>query len=280
MKKLLASADDIFHLAEIYFDVYEGTYSDPLMRDPQAIKNYILSQEGFWFIAKTEEGQVVASVLINYDQENLIAKAYGAVVRHEFRGKNLMEDLLQFGIDYLKEHTNGVDIIYSTTRTVNEAAQTLTENLGFKKLGIFPNTHRTRDFETHCLTAIITPEALAKRHSDYKIHHDLENLFNIVAGEIPLPPLESIVPVSPTKELIDAGELEVIRSKKFVNYRYNQLKNDRSLEKRNYSGHFPTIGESIEQSERVGNRCGRTRLRLHLSFFPIRILSYQNTRHR
>lgn len=241
MKKLLASADDIFHLAEIYFDVYEGTYSDPLMRDPQAIKNYILSHEGFWFIAKTEEGQVVASVLINYDQENLIAKAYGAVVRHEFRGKNLMEDLLQFGIDYLKEHTNGVDIIYSTTRTVNEAAQTLTEHLGFKKLGIFPNTHRTRDFETHCLTAIITPEALAKRHSDYKIHHDVENLFNIVAGEIPLPPLESIVPVSPTKELIDAGELEVIRSKKFVNYRYNQLKNDRSLEFEFFPFHKPNL---------------------------------------
>ena len=241
MKKLLASADDIFHLAEIYFDVYEGTYLDPLMRDPQAIKNYILSQEGFWFIAKTDEGQVVASVLINYDQENLIAKAYGAVVRHEFRGKNLMEDLLQFGIDYLKEHTNGVDIIYSTTRTVNEAAQTLTEHLGFKKLGIFPNTHRTRDFETHCLTAIITPEALVKRHSDYKIHHDVENLFNIVAGEIPLPPLESIVPVSPTKELIDAGELEVIRSKKFVNYRYNQLKNDRSLEFEFFPFHKPNL---------------------------------------
>ena len=35
-----------------------------------------------------------------------------------------------------------------------------------------------------------------------------------------------------------------------------------------------------KRRERVGNRCGRTRLRLHLSFFPIRILSYQNARHR
>lgn len=241
MKKLLATADDIFHLAEIYFDAYSGSYPDPMMRDPSAIKNYILSQEGFWFIAKTEQGQVVGSVLINYDQENLIAKAYGAVVRHEFRGQKLMEDLLQFGIDYLKEHTNGVDIIYSTTRTVNEAAQTLTENLGFKKLGIFPNTHRTNDFETHCLTAIISPEALSKRHSNYKIHHDIKNLFSIVAGEIPLPMQESTVPTAPTKELVGAGELEVIRSKKFVNYRYNQLKNDRRLEFEFFPFHKPNL---------------------------------------
>ncbi len=241
MIKRLATADDIFHLAEIYYDVYEGTYSDSLMRDPSAIKNYILSEEGFWFISKLDNGPVIASVLFNYDQENHIAKAYGAVVRHEYRGHNLMEELLTYGINYLKEHTNGVDIIYSTTRTVNEAAQTLTENLGFKKLGIFPNAHRTNEYETHCLTAIITPEALSKRMANYKIHHDVEELFNIVAEEVPLPKLESIIPENPTKELVGSDELEVIRSKKFISYRYKDLKENKKLEFEFFPFHKPNL---------------------------------------
>ncbi len=241
MNKLLATTDDIFYLAEIYYDVYEGLYPDQMMRDAAAIKAYLLSQEGFWFITKNDKGHVVASVLINYDQENLIAKAYGAVVRNEYRGQHLMEDLLSFGIDYLKEHTNGVDIIYSTTRTVNEAAQTLTENLGFKKLGIFPNAHRTNEYETHCLTAIVTPEAIKKRNADYKIHHEIEALFNIVAEEVPLPKLASIIPENPSQPLVDSGVLEVIRSRKFVSYRYNYLRENKQLEFEFFPFHQPNL---------------------------------------
>mgnify|MGYP003574888122 CR=1 FL=1 len=241
MKMQIATEDDIFQVAQLYFDVYQGTYPDPLMKDLSAIRTFIKSNENFWFVTKNDEGKVVASVLTRYDEENLFAKAFGAVVRNEYRVKGLMEQLLSYAINYLRENTKGVDIVYSTTRTVNEAAQTLTEKLGFKKLGIFPNAHRTNEFETHCLTAIISETAIAKRKTNYKIHHDIMEMFNIAASEVGLAPMEGIVPEKPSKVLLDPQDLEVINSPQFVSYRYNFLKNAKELEFEFFPFHLPNL---------------------------------------
>jgi RimJ/RimL family protein N-acetyltransferase len=241
MKVQLATEQDIFQISHLYFDVYQGTYPDPLMKDFSLIRNFIRSESGFWFITKDETNEIIASVLASYDKENLIAKAFGAVVRNEFRGQGIMEELLTYGIDFLREKTAGVDVIYSTTRTVNEAAQTLTEKLGFKKIGIFPNAHKTNEYETHCLAAIVYPSALESRNDNYKLHHEMVPLYDIVQNEVGLTPLEPIVPEKPTKELVRAGELEVIKSPKFVSYRYNFLKNEKQLEFEFFPFHFPNL---------------------------------------
>lgn len=241
MKKQLASEQDIFQISQLYFDVYQGTYPDPLMKDFGLIRQFIQSDAGFWFITKDENNEVVASVLAAYDKDNLIAKAFGAVVRNEFRGQGIMEDLLSYGINFLREKTAGVDIIYSTTRTVNEAAQTLTEKLGFKKIGIFPNAHRTSEYETHCLAAIIYESALEKRHTNYKLHHEMESLYSVVQNEVGLSTLEVIEPEKPSKVLISPQELEVVKSPKFVAYRYNFLKQEKKLEFEFFPFHQPNL---------------------------------------
>jgi RimJ/RimL family protein N-acetyltransferase len=241
MKLQLATERDIFQISQLYFDVYHGLYPDPLMKDYSLIQEFIKSDAGFWFISLDDEGKIVGSVLAAYDKDNLIAKAFGAVVRREHRAKGIMEELLAFGIKYLQEKTSGADVIYSTTRTVNEAAQTLTEKLNFKKLGIFPNAHRTDDYETHCLAAIISPSALEKRNTTYRLHHEIASLYEVVQNEVGLPPLESIVPQRTTKKLISPGELEVIKSPKFVAYRYNYLKNDKQLEFEFFPFHQPNL---------------------------------------
>jgi RimJ/RimL family protein N-acetyltransferase len=241
MELRLATEGDIFQISQLYFDVYQGTYPDPLMKDFSLIREFINSEGGFWFIAIDDKNSVIASVLCRYDQDNLIAKAFGAVVRTESRAQGLMEKLLGFGIDYLTNKTVGVDVIYSTTRTVNEAAQTLTEKLGFKKIGIFPNAHRTNEYETHCLTAIIKPQALAKRYKDYKLHHRLESLYKVVDSEVGLGEMETIVPDQPTKVLEIPQDLEVLQSPKFVAYRYASLKDDKKLEFEFFPFHQPNL---------------------------------------
>lgn len=241
MKVTLATEEDISQISQLYFDVYEGAYPDPLMKDFNLIRRFITSKEGYWFITKDDQGKVIGSVLAAYDEEDLVAKAFGAVVRTEFRAKGIMEELLGFGIKYLRENTPGVDVIYSTTRTVNEAAQTLTEKLGFKKLGIFPNAHRTLDYETHCLTAIVYPEALEKRNSNYLIHHEMESLYKIVAQEVGLEPKKPIVPEPPSKALVSPGDLEVVNSPKFVSYRYNNLRSEKKLEFEFFPFHQPNL---------------------------------------
>lgn len=241
MKVQLASEADIFQISQLYFDVYHGLYTDPLMKDFNLIRQFIRSESGYWFITKDQDNNIVASVLAAYDRDNKIAKAFGAVVRHEFRGQGIMEDLLSYGINFLREKTIGVDVIYSTTRTVNEAAQTLTEKLGFKKLGIFPNAHRTNDYETHCLAAIISPSAIAKRYSNYKIHHEMASFYSVVEKEVGLQPLEAIIPENPSKELVKPGELEVVKSPRFVTYRYNMLKTEKKLEFEFFPFHQPNL---------------------------------------
>ena len=237
----LATEEDIFQISQLYFDVYQGTYPDPLMKDFGLMKSFILSEAGFWFVAKNEKQQIIGSVLAAYDPDNLIAKAFGAVVRNEDRGHGIMEELLSFGIEHLRKIPGGVDVVYSTTRTVNEAAQTLTEKLGFKKIGIFPNAHRTNDYETHCLAAIIYPEALKKRSSSYKVHHEMASLYEVVQNEVGLPALESIVPDKPTKKLFSPGDLEVVKSPKFVSYRYQFLKTEKQLEFEFFPFHQPNL---------------------------------------
>lgn len=241
MEQLLASEGDIFQISQLYFDVYQGTYPDPMMKDFVLIRKFIKSNEGYWFITKDSKGLVVASVLAFYDQENLIAKAFGAVVRTEFRGQGIMEDLLAYGINFLRKKTIGVDVIYSTTRTVNEAAQTLTEKLGFKKIGIFPNAHRTNEYETHCLCAIISPAALEKRHNNYKLHHEVESLYKVVDSEVGMGALETIIPDKPGKALLSPCDLEVIQSPKFVSYRYAHLKSQDQLEFEFFPFHQPNL---------------------------------------
>lgn len=241
MEQRLATEADIFQISQLYFDVYQGTYPDPLMKDFALIKRFINSESGFWFITKEDNGEIIASVLAAYDHENLIAKAFGAVVKTDARGHGIMESLLGWGIQYLIEKTPGVDVIYSTTRTVNEAAQTLTEKLGFKKLGIFPNAHRTNEYETHCLTAIIREQALEKRYTNYKLHHRIESLYKIVDSEVGLGSLEVLVPETPTKVLMSPGEIEVLQSQKFINYRYNLLKSEKKLEFEFFPFHQPNL---------------------------------------
>jgi len=163
-------------------------------------------------------------------------------VRSEMRGQHVMEDLMEWGFDYIQKNTAGLDIIYSTTRTINEAAQSLTEKLGYKKLGIFPNAHKTSEYETHCLAAIIKPSALEKRHSSYNLHHDLKNLYDIVREEVGFEDrVEVMVPEQPTKVLISPPELEIIESQKFVSFRYDTLKNNRELEFEFFPFHRPNL---------------------------------------
>lgn len=241
MKLQLAGEEDIFQICQLYFDIYQGTYPDPLMKDFILIKSFIQSSSGFWFVAKDDQDNVIGSVLAAYDEEDEIVKAFGAVVRNEQRGKGLMEDLLGFGIEYLRTHTPGVSVVYSTTRTVNEAAQTLTEKLGFKKLGIFPNAHRTNEYETHCLAATVYPSALEHRHTNYKLHHQLASLYSIVDKEVGLGPLETIVPERPSKVLVPPVDIEVVNSPKFVAFRYSYLKEAKKLEFEFFPFHLPNL---------------------------------------
>jgi hypothetical protein len=111
---------------------------------------------------------------------------------------------------------------------VTAAPQKLTASLGYKKIGIFPNVHKTKNYETHGLTAMFSPEALSKRFIDFALHPVLDPLYKIVSRECGLPDQ----PVIDRPIYIEEPEehaqvkllLESIQAPGFVSHRFRERK--------------------------------------------------------
>lgn len=250
----LATTGDIFRLIELYHVVYQGTYPEPLMNQYGVLKKFLESTGSYWFIAEYKNPEktnsIIGSVAIRYDEENRLAKAFGAAVLENHRRTGLMETLLSNAIEFIQQNTPGADVVYATTRTVHEGAQAVTEKLGFKKLGIFPNSHKSVEYETHCLAAAFFQNAMDNRFQNYSLHEKLRGLISIVKEEIPQMGEQSFIsPERPSKQLIDPDQLEIITSEHFVKFRYEKLKNEKELQFAFFPFHEPnTLILSPDQS--------------------------------
>lgn len=215
-----ACIEDSLLIMQLYFDIYAGTYPDPTMNKMALLREALLSPDIYWIVAESEQ-KIIGSVLYNLDKKNLLAKVYGAVVTESARGHNLTQQMMIHGYNLLRESNQPVDVVYATTRTVSKAPQKLTAGLGYKKIGIYPNAHKTEQFETHGLTALISNEALDRRYTDFSLHPDIGPLFEVIRKEFALPPLKIYSPaVSIKPKTIPAPQLEWIDAAKFVQHRF------------------------------------------------------------
>lgn len=211
---------DEARISGLYQEIYRGTYPDPLMTKVSVLAEALRKDEYLWVVADTGDA-IVGSVVYRIDNENLLAKVFGAVVLPEFRGSNLTQRLMTFGVEQMS-----AEIIYATTRTVTPVPQKLTASLGYKKLGIFPNVHKTEDYETHALTALVLPAALARRHADFELHARIAPLFDLVQAECQLPDLPILADppnVSPANRA-EAPQFEMISATRFVQHHFRQEK--------------------------------------------------------
>lgn len=219
-----AETKDILSIIQLYRKAYGGTYPDPTFSEIETLEYAIEtgSNSKLIFIA-LESDKPVASILFQYDKENLLSKAGAAVVHPDYRGKQLTKKLILHGIDYIHNNTIGMDVLYITTRTVHKAAQILTQEIGFKHLGIFPNVHKTEEYETHALAALYFNDSLEKRYTNFTHHPKIKNLFNIVEESLDL---VDIPEAQAWENKIYSGEvglLEIIEAKEFVKLRSKLL---------------------------------------------------------
>lgn len=219
-----ANKGDIFQLAKVYHEVYGGTYPDPMMKDFTLMEQFITSPNNYWIVAKSGN-EIIGSVIYRYYPNHRLGKVYGAAVLPEFRRHGLTAEMMKIGLIKVKEAVKDLEVVYATTRTIHEGAQKITESLGYKKIGILPNVHKTSQFETHCVVALYEAKALSKRHTSYRLHHKLADLFSLVQREllIDMPPL--VKPDSPSRVFQKVENLEIIDdAPKFVAFRYEALK--------------------------------------------------------
>lgn len=220
-----AIASDAFSISDLYDRVYEGAYSDPMMASPEDIRRALTMDEYHWFVAVPKHdpaGRVVASVVYRYDAHNALAKVFGAVVEERFRGEHLTEDLMKMGHEELRKQSPPVEVIYSLARTVSSAPQKITAKLGYRRLGLFPNVHKTDLYETHALAALFSEKALEARHAHFELHPKLAGIFKIAQQECDLPSLKiaKIVSTPPKRSRSDL-HLEVINAPQFVQHRFD-----------------------------------------------------------
>jgi len=234
-----ARPDDIANIINLYYSAYEGAYPDKRFTQYPLLQKTIESSNCYIFVA-TKDEQLVSSILFQYDDINLLSKAGAAVVSPECRGNNLTQSLIKFGIEFLNKNTQGIEVLYITTRTVNRAAQVLTQKLGFKKLGIFPNVHKTTEYETHALAAYYSENAFEKRYVDFNQHPRVKPFFDIVKKECELPEQKFAESWNQKNYEGKVPKLEVIEAPEFVKYRISKLKEENEIDLGFFPFHEPS----------------------------------------
>ncbi len=237
-----ATEDDIFKISELYFEVYNGTYPDPIVSQLNLLKSFISDPFNYWMVGE-KDGKIVASLIYEYDPNHKIAKAFGAVVSNKARNTGIAEALMRFAQELIKQDTNnGLELVYATTRTVHAVAQMLTHKLNFKQLGIFPNVHRTTDYETHCLASHFSSEALNKRVRNFKLHPKIIPLYQLAQKELDLPDIEiDKLKESLAFDIVHNHQLEVINAPQFVLERFSRVKQEGKLDNSFFPFHKPNV---------------------------------------
>lgn len=222
----LAKVQDMRRIQMLYAEVYGAAYPIPIIMDKEKMRHAIEDNEYYWLVAECQ-GRIIGSLVYALDLFYRNSKAFGAVVSQEFRKHNLAFMMMKLVLDDITVNKDLVDLVYATTRTANHAPQRLTESLGFIKLGIFPNTHKVHDNETHCLTAYLTEGALQRRRKIPRIIPEVEAFYEIVRKQIKLEPAQ-IKNVkgeySDHKQKIPLLNFEAVTAPEFVKNRYKKAK--------------------------------------------------------
>ena len=218
---------DARRIQVLYTEVYGSSYSVPIITDPEKMKQAIESDDYYWLVGDYNS-KIIASLVYSLDLKNRISKAFGAVVSEEFRKNDIAYIMMKLILDDITQNQDLVDVIYATTRTTSYAPQKLTESLGFIKLGIFPNTHKVKENETHCFTVYLTENALKKRKKEPMIIPEILPFYNLVLKQIKLEQakIKDIKrQYSDHSIKIPIVDFEVITAPIFIKRRFSKVKN-------------------------------------------------------
>ena len=238
-----AMLDDALRIQDLYFLVYRGQYPLSIVNNLDELHHALTSDDILWLVAEVD-GQIIGSVIYKISREQRIAKSFGAIVNDKYRGHNITQITMKHVQDVLFGKDKVCDLIYATTRTESAVPQKLTERLGYKKLGIFPNVRKIVDYETHCLAALFDSRAFATRHKPPILLPELKSLYEITRTELRLEhakiedyTVEDDDP-APRRKLL---ELETIEAPNFVKRRFEQGIRDKRLTMQFFPFHDPNL---------------------------------------
>jgi len=239
----LARTQDMRRIQMLYAEVYGGNYAISIITDKEKMRRAIENDSYYWLVAECE-GRIIGSLVYALDLPDRLAKAFGAVVSQDYRKLDLARTMMKLVLDDITQTQKLVDVVYATTRTANYAPQKLTESLGFVKLGIFPNTHKVSENETHCLTAYFTEEALKKREPRPNLIREIVPFYDLVRKQLDFeaPVVTEVKSLyAENRHMVPPLPMETITAPAFIKNRYKTLKSNSFFEHAYMPFHEPNL---------------------------------------
>ncbi|MBS1962865.1 MAG: hypothetical protein JST04_11655 [Bdellovibrionales bacterium] len=256
---------DVDELLKLYFTVYGNNYPLAYGTDAKVMADAIQSNEHVWLVTREKSSRkIVGSVVFELDPLNKVAKIVALVTHPNFRTHRLGSRMIESQTTELLGPKGAMNSVYATTRTVSIGVQLIFVRLGFLTLGIFPNAHKLREYETTTLFAKFRDGVLARRDPSVAIPAKLGPIYAVLGDQITalgipapkprtLPP--TVAPGKPPAYYGDASEFEVVDAPEFVKRQYLATFTDP------YDRFYP-----FHQPNRlVASRDGKTEVYAHFS---------------
>ena len=230
----VADRSDVFRLMELYQKYTPHGGTDPIFLSYSRLEETLKGETALFLVAE-EDGLLRGAISIGLDRAQRIAKLYRMLFDGSLSDpRSLLRTLLDFTVKELKRLVPDLDLIYSTSLTLSPESIQITEDYGFRLLGIFPNAVSEDRSAMNGLTAFFFPGVLEqKRMTGFSLHPTLQALYGVtreVCGLPELPPDPSVHELDRREKQAPMPELERIDARKFVQNRFLQLKASQSLD--------------------------------------------------
>lgn len=239
----VAKLENIEELLKLYFMTYGHNYPIAYGSDPVAAAAAIKSDSCQWLVAKDKArgGIIVGSIVFELDIFHKVGKVLGLVVHPDYRKVGIASRLAEWG-DKLLSAKGPLNSLYTTTRTQSIGPQVIFLREGYLPLGIFPNSHKIRKFETTTLLAKYKAGVLERRVPTPKIPQSLVPLYKVVQKQYPeldIPESATLPERSIKKYSPWDGDFEAMFAPHFVLNRFKQQVTDPSAQF--YPFHLPNL---------------------------------------
>lgn len=223
---------DIEELLRLYFMIYGDRYPIPYGTDPKIMADTIQSNQHRWLIMRDTHKKLIAgSVVFEIDTLNKLGKVAALVVHPEYRKQNIAQQLVETGTEELVGKKGPLNSLYTTTRTLSVGPQLVFLRNGYFPLGIFPNAHRLRQFESTTLMARFKPGVLNRRNHHPDIPKQLQPIYKVlhqtlgISSKVSAANPKKKTPPEPTSEK-DMLEFETIFAPHYVLRKFEKTFSD------------------------------------------------------
>lgn len=199
-----ARVTDIGLIQKLFTLIYQNKYPLEFGMNSQILQAEIADTERYlWLVAErgdsSTQTELVGGTLFHIDHLNRLGKAAGSIVDPSFRKQGLGATFLKLGVDYLTAQTHQIDVLYSTTRTVNIAPSKMVAEAGFRPMGIFPNAIQIESLENLNLDVYITDRALQVRRNKPYLFGPFYDVYTIARDQLSLEPATLVTERAPLK---------------------------------------------------------------------------------